>query len=427
MPDEVLMNMPIGMGYWPNGVSAPQVIGHNYAIDTSTVTADNCNLPTVRYTMSTCEMVAPNMREIGLETSDLNVMELTEDFCRRRNILRNQLCIFDQNGNFAPGQPFAMNFATWAMQVTYEAWAQIVARSALKGDDANVNEFDGLYTQLTGGWLQSPSSAQPCPSGQNTEQVIDWGDLTGTPGVPAQPDAVTVAGKTINLWGSNITIPAGYNLAQFLERFWFDTVEWNWTAFRGGVTQWEAHSRFGFQRCLAELSACMQPCKDCPPSVISDPDLRVRFANAVNNKLIKFYPSGRVLPVFETNYMPANTLRIGPRSVGGRPTYKLFWDNIDRYFAILNGVDYGGAYGVPPEETMMIDADYTKLNFEQMTIRWDFIRKTQKCLRGSLLSKLGMLVCSRHLWLRIDNVTCDTTIAFPVCEPNITVDGVKLT
>lgn len=427
-PDQVVGNMPSRLGYWVAGTRQPMIIDGRYDISTGTVTADNCHSPQVKYKAKSCEMIAPSMREISLETEQLNVMDLVADYCYRRNVLQDQLCPFNPDGSFNPGVPWSLDFAQWVMAETYQAWAYMLAHTLMVGDDSKINQIDGFYTQLRGGWQVSPNSVNPCPNYFNTEQAIDWKTLTGSAG-PARPDAQTIAGQTINLWGTNVSIPAGMTLPQLLERYWFDMVENYWTRSRGGVTQWEMHSRLGFAQCMAETAACMQPCGNtCPPNVISDPDLRARFALASNTDLIKLYPSGRVIPNFGTNFIEPNTMRIGPRQVGGRPTYQMFWDDISRYFSILSGgSDYGGGYGRPQSPNPPLwDSMPPRYDLEGRAIRWDFLRTTTKCLQGFLLSRIGILVCSRHLWLRIDNVTCDTEILFPQCHSPVYIDGVQL-
>lgn len=428
-PDDVLANMPIRIGSWADGTIAPQVTGATYAVVTTGVDADNCNFPEVSADMTSCDQVVPNMAEIGVQSDLLNIREMVGDFCRRRRILPNQLCVFDESGNFAPGLDAFGNdrlFFNFVMNALITAHANMLYHSALVGDDSNDFQFDGLYTQLEGGWGVASGSPGNCDADFNTEAVIDWGALTGLPG-GAGPGEKTAAGGTVTIWGTTFAVEEGLTLPELLDRYWFPKVEHDWTANRGGVTQWELHMPYGQWACAARAAACIQPCS--PNEVvayINDADLRDRYIRMAADKALTFFPSQRRIPVMESNLMPANTWRLGPRSVGGRPTYGLFFDDLNRYFANLGGANIDGGYGYPDQQGFwppVISPDIRN-QLEDRAIHWDIFRTTPKCFRASLMAVAGMIVCSRHLWLRINNVTCGNwleTRPIPV-----TVDGVAL-
>lgn len=425
-PDDVLANMPIRIGNWADGTIAPQINGVSFAVVTTGVTDDDCNFPVVTADMTSCDQVVPNMRVVGVQSPVLNIRTMIGDFCRRRRILPNQLCIFDQSGNFAPGDELGLGFRDFVMDTLTRTHAQLVAHHALVGDDSNEFEPDGLYTQLTGGWANASGSPGNCDTDFNTEAVIDWNDLTGGTG-NASPNDLTIDLKTVTIWGETHDVPAGLNLVQLLERFWFDKVEHDWTANRGTVTQWEMHMPHGMHRCLAEAATCIQPCAPNEAiAYINDLDLRDRMTRSINSKAITMYPTNRVVPTMESNWMPANTLRIGPRTVGGRPTYGLFFDDLDRYFTNLGGIALDGAYGYPPNGGLfpMMNAPDLRNQIEDRAIHWDIYRTTPLCFTASIMAVMGVIACSRHLWLRIDNVSCPTW--YDARTTNITVDGVAL-
>ena len=427
--DEVLAAFPMREGFFYDGISVPMLTGASYAVDTTGVTTDNCNAPEVNMDMTTCAWLTPGMKEISIQTPQINLMDFVTKFCRSRSILPGQLCIFNPDGSFAAGNPLTVDFAQWLFHPMYAAWGIMLGHTLMKGDDARAYQVDGLYTQLDGGWAADPNAAAACPTSWNTNVVIDWAALTDTAGGPATVEAVTGAGKTLNLWGTTITLPAGINFAKFLD-MWVEIVGNFWTNKVGGVSQWEMHSRPGFARCLAELSACMQPCGLTADNIgaINDPQLRQRFAEAHNTSLIKLYPSGRVIPNLQTGYLEPNQLRFGPRTVGGRPTYMSYWDNLDRYFSVINGSksDDLFGFGQPQNVTPMLDNNSPRYNLEDRAVVFGVNKTTLKCLRAMLLARIGVLVCSRHLWLRVDNIACANEDIYPSCDNHLTVDGVAL-
>jgi hypothetical protein len=366
------------------------------------------------------------MVEIGLQSETLNIREMKNDFCYRRRVNPDSLLIFDRSGNFAPGAPFAMDFLGFVMKTLTNAHAKMVYHSTLVGDNANDFQFDGLYTQLTGGWANATGSPGNCDADLNTEAVIDWGALTGLPG-GAGPGEKTAAGVTVTIWGQTFDVEAGLTLPEVLDRYWFSKVEHDWTANRGSVTQWELHMPYGQWGCAARAAACIQPCS--PNEVvayINDADLRDRYIRMAADKAVTLFPSQRRLPVMESNLMPANTWRLGPRTIGGIPTYGLWLDDMNRYFSNLVGVTIDGGFGYPPAQGMMppITAPDLRNQIEDRAIHWDMYRTTPKCFEASVMVVAGLLVAARHLWLRIDNVLCENWLESRTL--NLTVDGVAI-
>lgn len=432
-PDDVVANLPMMIGNWANDTVSPQIVSESYAVVTSGETADGCNLPVVTSDLTTCDWKAPNMAKIGVQTEALNILDMKDDFCRRRRINPNSLTIFDRNGNFAPGQPFAIDFWSWSARTIINAHAKLFYHSTLVGDSAVVGadgrprQFDGLYTQLTGGWDNASGSPGNCDSTLNTEAVLDWGALTGMPG-GAPPNAKTALGATVTIWGQTFNVDEGLTLPEVLERYWFDKVEHDWTANRGGVTQWEFHAPWGSHACMARAAACIQPCAPSEAiAYINDSDLRDRFARMVGNpKAVTLWPSNRVIPWLQTNLIEDNTIRLGPRTIGGIPTYGMMLDNLDRYFSNLTGVTIDGGYGYPPSMGGLppMTSPVVRENIEEMALHWDMHKTSPFCFVASILMIAGLLATARHLWLRIDNVTCTNWLEDR--SLNITVDAVAL-
>ena len=226
--------MPIRLGAWEDGTIAPAITDYTREV-TLVDPPDDCDVPTLRTSIDECELIAPNMAEIGIKTPNMNWVELRAQFCRQRNILPGQLCVFNSDGSIATGQPYVIDFIRFALNEQKHYMAQQLTRSAFIGDDANVNEFDGLYNQLENGWQQGTPA---CGDDLNVAQDIDWAVLTGV-GPQASPDDVTIAGQTVTWWGTVYDVPEGLNLAQFLENLWLDAVEINWADAKGGVDMWE--------------------------------------------------------------------------------------------------------------------------------------------------------------------------------------------
>ena len=200
------------------------------AIDSDSITIDhtaatgNCDAPTVTQALGQCWVTAPDMEVFDLETDPLEVVDLIPEFCKQRGIVPNQelRSLFNENGTINMGSPYASNYWRWAYEGVARALYLWITESAVDGDSANAHEkIDGLYTQLSGGWTDA-ASGNACGDALNIEQTIDWGDLCGlASGEDAYPDAKTVAGKTVSLWGSTLSVPSGKNLAEILDWLYF--------------------------------------------------------------------------------------------------------------------------------------------------------------------------------------------------------------
>jgi hypothetical protein len=422
-PDEVMANIPTMLGAWADGTIAPSITDYDDIIDYVTNAADECRAAIVRSEMTTCELLVPDQACMTLETPQLNWKDLYTRFCRSRNILPGQMCVFNPDGSLAIGQPYTVDFIRFSLTTLSRAMAKILTRNVLIGDDANPNEFDGVYTQLDGGWLPSPQGVeQTCGDEFNIATVIDWNALTGGTGC-ASPDDVTIAAQVVNIWGVDCPIPEGLNLAEFLEDFWIEKVNVEWANAFGGVDAWEAHVRHGQAKCLINAAACMQPCS--LDASLFDTGLRDRFRRMRLSNLVQLYPSGTTFPMLQTRYIDENQMRFGPRSVGGHPTYGMFFENMDDYLAQLSGV--GGLYGsgrgfVPPtKDTLLpITQDFLNFGFEDSAIFWDLFKETAFCVRASMMACAGVITCGRHLWLTVNNVCCEDT-CITQCDERLTL------
>lgn len=423
-PDEVFANMMINIGSWEDDTTAPAFTDYTRTIQ---LVDDDCEVPTLQTSYTECELIAPNMAEISLGTPRTNWKELRTNFCRQRPILPNQFCPFDQNGNFAPGTQYDMNFYTFMLSELKTAIAELVVDAAMKGDNANVNEFDGLYNQLENGWQSSAGNA--CDDRYNIAQVIDWAALTGDPHGTgfAGPDDVTIAGQTVTWWGNVYNVPEGINLAQLFEDMWIDAVNINWANSKGGVDVWEAHIPWGQAKCLLNTAACMHACQTCGSE---DSAIRVdnevafeRIQRLMDLTVMELRPSGVQIPLMQSQNVDPNTMWLGPGSIGGRPSYVLFFDQISRHLGLFD-TDMNGGFGVNEFPTdaltqMTRDSLATHGGFETETLYHYVHQPTVKCVKAAMIMCAGLLVCNRHLWLKIENLDCCNAIE--PCDDHKTV------
>lgn len=414
-PDEVLQHLPFRFGFWPDKTTAPAITKKKIKVDRTTI-VDECALPKLKsVNVEKCDLFLPKMSEIGIESEDINWLKYRDDFCTKRRILTDQLSIFDSDGNLAEGVEYQMDFLKFVLEANTEAFAAMLMESIFIGDDANPYQFDGFFTQLLKGW--DMSSDCPCPPELNKCVELDWSVLTDAPvGSCSKPDAVIGAGKTINLWGQDCTAPAGKNLAQFID--WYaERVEVEWTMAIGGVTSWDLLVGWLQTNCLLDAASCLRPCEGC--FELFDESVRARFSEARRTKVLQPYPSSLRIPIMQSRYVEADEMWLGPSVIGGKPTYALFFDNIDRYLGTLPD-NMKGFMGLPSgsmDPLLPHQLEDLKKKFETNAIYWDVYKRSIKCLYAGILARVGMLVCARHLWLHLTHVCCDG------CAPDCNVDS----
>jgi hypothetical protein len=418
-PDDVLRNFPVYIGGWEDDMLAPAISSQQITVDATTVDDDPCDAAVVTTALASCALVAPNQKKLKLRTDTLDWTKLIAKYCKMRNISDRKLGrIINADGSFDLGNPYTPNFARFAMAAVAQAFMKIMSESLLVGDFASRFQVDGLYNQLTNGWA-NPASGTACPAGINVRQTINWSTLTGGNGTTnVSPDAVTTA-QNVTLWGVARAVPAGLNLAEFLEELWIPAVEKNYAETAGGVSMWEMHVRTGAASAFLKTAACMQPCQITGEN---DPELRARYRQMVNTKIAELYPSGRSFPLLESGQVAADTLWFGPREIDGLPTYAAFFVDLNQYFNQLGALSnqYGKAYGLPDDEPLLAElSDVADLPFESTAIQQDVLKVSQDCVRFALMSIYGVLVVSRHLWLEITHVAAPSFI--DACADDITV------
>jgi len=412
--DEVLDNMNFIMGDWEDDTNLPGIVDqkHNVNIPEN---LDECESGTVDTEFTSIEFTAPNMVPVSLCTPKMIIRDLKEKFCS--NVGRNILAgcnLFNADGSFKMGEPYVPSFMRLALGGVENVMGELIGLSAIKGDASEIFQFDGLYTQIDNGWTTAAAPAVADPI--NLGQVINWATLTGgTAGTPVSVDDTTAAGQTVTLWGETKDVPEGLSLAEFLNDLWIDAVELNYAQKCGGVTAWEMHVGWGKARCFLNATACMQP---CGISGEFDQQLRARLADYRATNIAKLYPSGLAFPMLQTKYIEDNTLRFGPGSIGGVPTYSVFFRDYNEILdelAPLRDDIYGTSFGIQWEydPMMMRRSDVMRDNMEAVALYADIFKESAKCVKACLEYEAGMLVMFRHLWLKIEDVSCDSFVCTP--------------
>ncbi|MBK8035305.1 MAG: hypothetical protein IPK17_38535 [Chloroflexi bacterium] len=401
-PDEVVQNMPTFVGNWADGTIAPAIDSQVINVDTTTNAADACRFPIVSVALGGCNWIAPYMKVIGLESEQINWAQLVTAYCTVANLQLDRLGqIFNADGTLVAGNPYTLNIVRFATALLRETLGLTFTHSALLGDYSNVNQFDGLYNQIDNGWV---NGSDACDSTLNAGNAVNWDTLTGGDGSgTASPDDVTVA-TTVTLWGQSFDVPAGWTLADFLAMY-AEAAQANYG--RGQQVAWEMHAPSGWRMAVLKALSCIQLCN---ASTFMSDDLIARYERLVSGKIAELFGYGLTFPVLETAYTGANTLRFGPRELGGVPTYGLVLDNIVNVLRALNPLGqalYGSGQGRMPGDTEpLLGMTREKIvnRFEASTIHWDFSKVSPICVRASIMLKAGMLATDRHLWLKITNV-----------------------
>lgn len=418
MQDEVLRNMPVFFGYWENGTVVPMILGQAIDIDTTVIEDEDCDVAVVDADLTEGELVAPNMRLITLATKVLKIDELIPAFCKQRRIARRELgLILNSDGTIDDGNEYAVDFARFALATVSNAMSQLLAQRIMRGDESETYGFDGLYTQLTNGWEQGSPTV---PTYLNQAVTIDWGDLTDSAGATT-PDDLTADGKTLSLWGTTVDVPEGINLAQLIEDYLIPAVEANWTDAEGGIDTWEFHVPSGTKRCMINTAACIKPCEGM--SIYFDSDMRERFTNLRARDIVRLFPSGREIPMLESPQIEENVMWLGPRSIGGAPTYGVSFQNMNELFNAVGvlGDTYGQGNGLFDADEPLLEDTRMGLPFEANAVQQDVRKVSINCVQASLMVKVGVLAVARHMFFRIENVTCGTWVAD--VKSKVTIDG----
>lgn len=417
--DQIFQNMPIYFGGWPDGTVAPAITDVRHEVNNQASCApcvpDGCRNPVVSTVIDACELLAPNMRCIGLDTPALEWRDLLTHFCRQRGLARNEVTIFGPNGELDYEKKWTLDMVRFAMKGVWNALGRLIVDTAVNGDYANALQIDGILNQIENGW--APVAGNPCADEFNKATVIDWAILTGK----AQPtaDDVTIAGQSITVWGQTLAVPAGLNLAEFLDDMWIEKIRTEGVC-SGEITDWEAFTAWGQSKCLANTAACVRPCNACD----EDPEARKRLQDFRMKRRVELYPSGLEFDMKESRSVAVNTLFFGPRTIDHNPTYGLFVDSIDNYLTMLPNEPFDR---VSVMDAMQLDMggpsiceDNWRTEIEERGVFVDLHRVGDTCVQGTTKICIGALATARHLWLKVLNVYCPTLVGS--CDSPVTVN-----
>ncbi|MBX3016040.1 MAG: hypothetical protein KF832_31250 [Caldilineaceae bacterium] len=414
--DQIFQNMPIYFGGWPDGTVAPAITAVRHEITDQASCApcvpDGCRNPVVKTVIDACEMFAPNMRCIGLDTQVIEWRDLLTHFCRQRGLARNEVTIFGPNGELDYARPWALDMVRFALKGVWDALGRLVVDTVVNGDYSSPWQIDGILNQIENGW--SPVAGNACADEFNKATVIDWAVLTGL----AEPtaDDVTIAGQTIDVWGVTLDVPEGLNLAEFLDDMWIEKIRTEGVC-RGDITDWEAFTAWGQSKCLASTAACMRPCDGCD----DDPAARQRLKDFRMMRHVELYPSGVEFDMKESRAVEPNTLWFGPRTIDNNPTYALFVDAIDNYLTMLpnDPFDRIARMDMMSDGMPGICENNWRTEIEERGVFIDLHRVGDTCVQGTTKICIGALATARHLWLKVENLYCPTLIG--ACESPVTV------
>lgn len=414
-PDnQVAANMPVVLAWWPDDMVAPAITKQEVQIDISGL-ATECDAAVVTASASSCDFIVPNMKEVKLESPTLNLMEMLKPICRQRGIMPERMAgmIFNADGSVIEGAPYAQNIVNAALHAQRIAAQWVFTKYSQIGDSAETFQVDGLYTQLESGWT---AGDEDCGDAYNVAQSINWYYLTEESALASSvgsssPDALTVAGKTVNLHGVSYDVPVGLNLAQLLDRLWFRYIHQGFT-YPFGEVMWEMHSRSGEDYCLRESIACIQPCGN---DSNFDKDVRQRWQDVHTTDIMKLMPSGQTFALVQSTEVDSGTYWLGPRSIGGTPTYMLAFQPLAPYYQQLGEIQrlqYGQQFGQWQAEDKLIweDQTYIQQKFDDIAFLTDVHKESMSCLKAGMMFKYGFIASARHLWLKITGIGCDTWV-----------------
>jgi hypothetical protein len=422
-PDEVVQNMPTFLGSWGPGTIAPALETQVIDIDTVTNAANSCRFPIVSVALAGCAWIAPDQKRVGVESEQINWEELVTSYCTVANIADPARIgqIFNADGTLNTGNPYTLNIVRFAAALLREAQGISVTTATMIGDAANTNQFDGLYTQIDNGWEEDDDA---CDATLNVGNVINWDLLTGGDGLGvANPDAETVA-TTVTLWGQSFDVPAGWTLGDFLA-YYADAAQANYG--RGNSVDWEMHVTNGWRMAVLKALSCIQMCNQT--SIFTDA-VRERYERLVTGRIAELFGYGMTFPIFETGHLAPNTIRFGPREIGGVPTYGLVFKNIAEVLRQLFPGGYaltGSGMGTlpgGPEPLLGMTREQIAQRFEALATYWHMDMVTAICVRLTTLLKAGVLATDRHFWLKITNVGVSNFRKSPVVD--VEVDDVAI-
>lgn len=422
--DQFVKNMPTFFGRWKDGITQRAVTSVRPII-TIPESLTKCEYATVNTQATGCKWLVPNMVSVRFTPEEaVSWDEAVEEFCEGRPYEQGVHSLLTRSGLDLTADPIGGMFARFMLAGLSQGMMEHLEGVAMNGVYGNVLEFDGWYTQLTSGWGATADYVQSCDV-FNTAVTLNWATLTGgTPGTPVPPDAVIdAAHDSITMWGIAFAGFEGMNYGEFALRF-LEIVEESFASRFGGVTQWEWVLPHGQKRCLRELLACIQPCDGS--GALTDTELRDRFADYYTRDLVQIYPSDTPIMLQQSRGL-TDTAVLGPRMIGDRYTYGWTFRNMDEVVRNLRGlfgqIDYMTGKANWNHPLVNQSLDNLRANFETLAflhnITYDDLGR---CITPTLETWPGMLVFGRHMFLVMNDITCEPVAAI-VCDDESPVLG----
>ena len=410
--DDVLANFPVKLGRINPGITQPVLIGQE---PTFTTSVDPCISGEIDTDLNGCEWVVPEQKLIDFCSGSIPWRDTWQRFCNSRAIPSNQcppaLQPFGRDGGVNLGSPLLEDFMVYTLDGMANAYMLWLNRVGLTGDFANDLEIDGLYTQLRNGWDYAAGSGT-CDE-YNIAQTIAWDTITAASedcdgnSNAGYAGAVIDPSTDVTFWLSNVTSVGGWGLAQILANH-MDAVE-DYTASRGGVTQWELHVPKGYKNCIIEAVSCLRVCcnAELDTEVTND-----RYARLRRQNIVDLYPyRDDQIVMLETNEL-TDSIFLVPRMIGECETYAMVFDPVGDYFGMLAEVHGDFIPGMPnvdlaADPLIMETAEVLADNLETVAFGTSVSKEGDKCIRACINSVPTVIAYDRCVALEVTGIVCN--------------------
>ena len=433
IPDEVLRGIPRFFGRWEDDTSTKIILDDNYLI---TAGAGDCDYDIAARELTECTVQLPDQKlvPIGLPTANMVYTQVMQRFCKAKRLV-NYPTLFMPDGSFDQGQPLSGVFLEFLLAELRGPIAKALRDYAWNGDEgAGTKEFWGILTQLTNGPLSPGDGCEPY-----THVSLNWQTLTGAAG-PAAPTATIDAGSdTITIHGEDFAGMTGLNMVEFL-RLWLERlIENELAGWAQETIELELWVPRGQTTCIAESSACMQPCGIEYTNPMDDPGIRERAAAFRRDKVIYLYPYDNIPITIKSSPELTDQYILVPKMIGGRPLIAWVFRDQAEQLAILNGElpMYGSQTGMPDANALYpADEVITGDEFYNRAFSLNLQRNTN-CLEVWSNSESAMVLQGLNMWLELTSVNCaglvpqvhqDIGIAATACDATVgTGDQIQFT
>lgn len=405
--DNVLKNIPRYIWRWEDGHTTEILLEDNYELVDA---VDACDFTEASREILSCTVPIPNQKEVLIGQSDVNFDQLMKKFCKAKSLVQYPT-LFNADGTFNTGDPFAGMFADYLFAELKGPFAQRLRESAWTGDQDNLHWFEGILNQLGPSGTNWDTEDQRCERYQAT--VWDWATITAAAGATAAPgDVVDATSDAFIIQGETFDGLTGNNLVEMLV-LWLERLrEYDLTRWADEAIELELWLPNGAVKCIADLAACMQPCDGCV-NPLSDPDIRARATQFRKDKEIWLYPYDELPIKLRTTPSLVDRMIFLPKYIGGNPTIAwVFRDqNMEQLIAEGKMPFYGMQNGQPddiaPYNGEVGQGALAPGEFEDAAISFH-IQRDHNCVDFWLKAATAVVVQAKNMWLDIQNVSCAT-------------------